>query len=545
MRIPSPLTSRTCRASVAAAFSVVCAGSVLAAPAFVRVDESAITHKGARLNAPEMFQTVQFDLTELNKQLLHAPLARTNSRAEAPIVDLPMPDGSTVQFRVYESPVMAPELQAKYPEIRTYEGYGLTDDADFCRFSLTEFGFHGLIFTPTGSVWIDPYQTGDLETCSVFYKADYRRADGSFEQALGCELHSEPEALAEAEASALSSGYSRGSTSTGPSLHTYRTVVAATGEYTQFHGGTVSAGMAAIVVAMNRVNGVYQRDVSVFMELVPNNDLVVYTNGATDPYTNNNGGTMLTQNQNNLNAVIGNANFDIGHVFSTGGGGIASLGCVCVSTRKAQGVTGLPSPIGDTFYIDYVAHEMGHQFGATHSFNGTAGSCGGKPTASTAYEPGSGLTIMAYAGICGSHNIQTHSDDYFRQHQLRADPCVHRDGQRKQLRRRNRHGQRRPERESGPRRGLHHPAGHGVRAHRFRDGPERRRPQLLLGRDGSRCGRRLADPDRQRSGLPLLGPGDRAEPDHPADLEPREQHHAFGRGARRVRPQLSVPSHLP
>ncbi len=352
---------------------------------------------------PEKYQYVELNAPALMSALNRTPMEFTNEAMTQPtIMTLAMPDGTFARFSVVESPIMEPGLQVKYPEIRTYLGQGIDDPYATVRFDWTPAGFHAQILSPNGAVYIDPLWRNDTVAYASYYKRDYRKGPDGFH----CLVDGgEPMPPLEEES---------GGVATGEIRRTYRVAVATTGEYTAFHGGTVAAGLAAVVTAINRVTGVYETEVSVRLSLVANNNLIIYTSAGSDPYTNNDGVTMLSQNQSNLNSVIGSANYDIGHVFSTGGGGVAGLGVVCVSSQKARGVTGLPAPTGDGFYIDYVAHEMGHQFGSNHNFNGIGGSCaGGNRNGSTAYEPGSGSTIMGYAGICGADNIQAHSDPYF------------------------------------------------------------------------------------------------------------------------------------
>ncbi len=329
------------------------------------------------------------------------------------VLALPLPDGRTGRFAVWQTAVMAPALAAQFPEITTYAGRGLDDATATVRLDLTPAGFHAQILSATtGTVYIDPARRDDNRQYLSFFGHDIRRSaaqTGSCGFVPTAKTSAAPAARRPAAGPGAPAGIASGSV-----LRTYRLAVATTGEYAAFHGGTTARVQAAIVTTVNRVVGVYEEELAVRLVLVPNNNLLINLNAAIDPYTNTNGDALLGENQTTVDALIGDANYDIGHVFSTGGGGVAGYAVVCRSGVKAQGVTGSASPVGDAFDIDYVAHEMGHQFSGSHPFNGTTGSCGGgNREPSAAWEPGSGSTIMAYAGICPQQNLQPNSDPFF------------------------------------------------------------------------------------------------------------------------------------
>ncbi|MCK5921700.1 MAG: hypothetical protein KAG66_12215, partial [Methylococcales bacterium] len=316
------------------------------------VVESSFTTAGQRDIVPAAYGVSRLNLGDMSAMLADAPMEFTTSAETNPTTFyLPMPDGTYAAFRVWESPIMHPDLAAKFPGIKTYAGQGIDNPAATIRFDITPHGFHAQVLSPEGRIMVDPFSRNDTAHYISYTSTDNHRTDlpDTFDQIVDEDgMREEIEALVKQQ----------GAVQTGTELRTYRLALAATGEYTSFHGGTVGDGMAAMTTAMNRVNGIYEVEVAVRMEFIANNNTIIYTNGASDPYTNNSGGTMLGQNKSNLNSVIGSANYDIGHVFSTGGGGIAGLGVIC-GNNKAWGVTGLSSPINDVFYVDYVAHEMG------------------------------------------------------------------------------------------------------------------------------------------------------------------------------------------
>ncbi|MDX2283109.1 MAG: M12 family metallo-peptidase [Bacteroidia bacterium] len=356
---------------------------------------------------PARYRTLSLDRSELERLLVQAPMER--SGAAPLLLELPLPDGSFAGYHVWESPVMQPGLAAAYPAIRTYLLAGVTQPGAHGRMDLTPSGFHAILHTPGATIYIDPYHRQTDRHYISYYLSDFQ-TDKLWRSA--CGTGSSLTGPATYEPGALQVETLR---SSGAELRTYRLAVSVTAEYTSFHGGTANA-LAAIVTSVNRINSIYEAEVGIRLLLVDNTNLLIYTNAATDPFTNGNTPTMLNQNQQTVDAVIGQANYDIGHVFGTGDGGIAQLGSVCVNGSKARGATASGAPVGDPFDVDYVAHEMGHQFGANHTFNSTTGGCDGNREPGSAYEPGSGSTIMAYAGLCAPNNLQSNSDPYFHTH---------------------------------------------------------------------------------------------------------------------------------
>lgn len=351
----------------------------------------------------------QIRLFQANDQALRSALLNAPHEASGRLdyqLPIPMPDGNLVQFSVQESPIMAPELAAKYPEIRTFKVFGVDDKSASGRIDITPLGFHGMIETSAGRVFVDPE---DFRLQDHIYRIRFGASEPR--PGFSCGVH-ETSATGVSPVTGLKTAHRLPG-----SLLRYDLAVAVTLEYHQFFGGIVGNTTGAISTTINRVNFVYERDHGIQLMLVANNDEIYETtdSGLLD---NEDSFQLLVQVNSWIDDRLtgGDAAYDIGHIFSRpsilNGGGVANIGAVCDSSIKAGGVSGLSNPSGDGFDIDLVAHEIGHQFNAEHSFNGTTGSCINR-NAATAFEPGSGSSIMAYAGICANENLQNSSDVSF------------------------------------------------------------------------------------------------------------------------------------
>jgi len=340
------------------------------------------------------------DIASLKNTLAKAPKSFREGGKSDVIVSFPNSDGNLESFKVRENSNFAPELAAKYPEIQSYVGQGIDDPSSTVYFSVSPLGLSSMeLYGNKSAVFIEPY-TKDLSTYVVYKKSDKKESLDKFE----CTV------IDVAQKGIDNSNLTARPNADDGKLRTFRLALSCTGEYTTYFGGTVAGALAAMNNTMTRVNGVFEKDFSARMVLIANNNTIIYTNAATDPYT----GNLNLQLQQNLTAVIGNDNYDIGHIFNAAGnnGNAGCIGCVCVnpvntnSTAKGSGFTQSTAPVGDNFDIDYVAHEMGHQFGGNHTFSMNNEGSG------VNMEPGSGSTIMGYAGITGQ-NVTMHSDAFF------------------------------------------------------------------------------------------------------------------------------------
>ncbi|TGN30371.1 T9SS type A sorting domain-containing protein [Empedobacter tilapiae] len=358
-----------------------------------------------RSSVPKEYKLFNLNTTNLVNDLNNIA---SRGKNQPHLVNIPNETGKLTKYMVEEASIMAPELQDKFKTIKSYVGKSV-DGKSTIRFSYSPFhGFSAMIQKGNEVSYIDAY-TEDLST---YISYNRKNVDDNISFACHTDDVHQQNLINQ-----ITSDIPTNKIAKDGKMRKYRLALATTIEYSRYHinraglaGGTdeekLAAVMSAINIAMTRVNGVYEKEFGVTMELVENNDKIIFIKA--DEYTNNDGRAMLTENQIVLDREIGINNYDIGHVFSTGGGGVAYLRSPC-GDSKAGGVTGSGAPINDPFYIDYVAHEMGHQFGAPHTFNN---SCGGNRSGSTAVEPGSGSTIMAYAGICPP-NVQYNSDPYF------------------------------------------------------------------------------------------------------------------------------------
>ena len=341
------------------------------------------------------------NINGLKNALANAPKRLAAGEKSEIIISFPNSEGKMENFKVRENSNFDPELAAKYPDIKSYVGEGLNDPNSTVYFSVSPLGLSSMeIYGDKSAVFIEPY-TKDLSTYVVYKKSDKKDDLNKFE----CTV------IDVAQKGVANTNVAARPNADDAKLRTFRLALSSTGEYTAYFGGTKANALAAMNNTMTRVNGVFEKDFAARMVLIANNDAVIYTSASSDPYSPaaqmNNWNSQL---QSTLTSVIGEANYDIGHLFgaSGGGGNAGCIGCVCTNGSKGSGYTSPADaiPSGDNFDIDYVAHEMGHQFGGNHTFSMSNEGTGAN------MEPGSGSTIMGYAGIT-SQDIQPHSDAFF------------------------------------------------------------------------------------------------------------------------------------
>ncbi len=369
-----------------------------------------------------------YSIVKLDQSAIKLLLAKAGSTFESGVdLSVPTPDGSFKTFRVWNTPVMEDELQAKYPEIQAYTGSFLEDANQTLKVTTGSMGIfiRSFSYDMNDVFAIEPYGYDangyyTLSAAKDFYRLPLTGA---------CNPSAVQRPLTESDPIVINPTREQTAQRTmGQNRRTYRLALACTGEYALSVAGTpnptTSQILAIMTATVNNANGVWEREVSVSTKLVNNNTAVIYLNPTTDPYLDDaDHGTVLDENQANHDIFIGNSNYDLGHVFTQSGGGLAALASVCAAGSKASGQTGSSGPND----IGTFCHEVGHQFGAGHTFTSKTGGCDGNGMPESSFEPGSGTTIMSYNGSCGADNtpiFTTPLTDYYNQNNLKEMRAV-------------------------------------------------------------------------------------------------------------------------
>lgn len=360
--------------------------------------------KSERTHMPSKYSLFTLDLNLFKTKLQNAPLDTSGQQSNIQI-EFPNPEGGFDTYLVYEAPVFEKKLSDELPNMKSYVGMGINDKTARIRFSVNNyFGLHTVTYSGLhGSRYIDTYTT-DMQNYIVYYKNDLQR-----KKPFSCEVKSDEKL--QFDTTALKSDIQ--SRASDGLYRVYRLAISCTIEYAAYHVNLANQNaaseavkkdvvLAAMQVSLVRLNAVYEKDMAIRMNIIASNRDIIFI--TADNYTNS--PAMIDEIQTEVDGIIGAAAYDIGHGFCTTDSGIAQLNSPCGS-GKARGITGQANPVGDPFDIDYVAHEMGHQYGATHTQNNNCNRSG-----ATAVEPGSASTIMGYAGICAP-NVQSNSDDHF------------------------------------------------------------------------------------------------------------------------------------
>ncbi len=358
-------------------------------------------------NMPSQFQAYRMtNLEELERILHSAPLRFSAAAKESNIeISLPLPDGQLEKFRIFNFPVLQSRLAAAYPNLRTFTAAGISHPNKMAKIEVTPKGLHAMILGgEKGPVFINPFN-GIEQTYYSFYKKDIQSISEPF--LCGTKEFDESEGQIPGDDNLSFAGDCQ--------LRQYRLALACTGEFAQLiddgddtNGDIVADVLADMVIVMDRINGIFERDVGVTMLIIDENEEIIFTDPDNDFYSNNIS-SLPAENSTAMQITIGNDAFDIAHVFGSTGGGVGFLEGPC-GNAKAKGASGRGNRTAEEFAFDIVAHEMGHQFGARHTQNTQTSFCFVSETAS--YEPGSGSTIMSYARVCPPL-VQTYSDNYF------------------------------------------------------------------------------------------------------------------------------------